>query len=154
MSCEAPAVADVPGVGRAGRTRGGFRTGLAWDALAMDDAHRALLKSLARLGAAPDDQFAAGFRILLGTLERDFRHEEDLMERIGFAALRKHRDQHACVLASLREVEPHVMLGDVAAGRAVAKLLMHWFLVHLAGMDLALAGALDRCSLGTALPVL
>jgi len=116
---------------------------------AMDDAHRALLEELSRLGAAPDDQFATGFLALIAAVERDFRNEEELMEQIDFPALRCHREQHARALSGLHHVAPSVMRGDLAAGREAAKLLPQWFLVHLSTMDVALAAALDAAGLLT-----
>ena len=109
----------------------------------MDDAHKALLAELARLDAAPDDQFGAGFLALITALERDFQGEEALMEKIDFPALRSHREQHARVLSGLHHVAPDVMRGDFTLGREATKLLPQWFQFHLSTMDAALAVALE-----------
>lgn len=114
---------------------------------AMDDAHKGLLNELARLTAAPDEQFADAFPALIATLEQDFREEEILMEEIDFPALRSHREQHARVLSGLHHAAPHVMQGNVALGREAIRLFPQWFLFHLTTMDLALAVALDLVSL-------
>lgn len=65
------------------------------------------------------------------------------MERIDFAGLRAHREQHARVLGGLHRADPYVRRGDVALGREAVALLPQWFLLHQSTMDMALALALD-----------
>ena len=112
----------------------------------MDAAHEAFLDELQRLAAATDEEFAVGFGPMVATVERDFRDEEDMMEEIGDPGLHEHREQHARVLAGLHHAEPYVMRGDIEAGRAVVRLLAHWFMVHLSTLDRALAVTLGACA--------
>lgn len=109
----------------------------------IDRAHKAFFEELAEIAATPDDQFGAVFFLLIARLERDFEEEEELMERIDFPALNSHREQHARILGGLHHVVPHVMNGDIEAGRQAIELLKEWFLFHLTTMDLALAVAVD-----------
>lgn len=113
---------------------------------AIDAAHKALLDALFFLSSAPDPQFAAGYFALVAQFERDFREEEDLMEKIRFPDRRGHREQHARVLNGLHDVDPYVTHGDFEPGREAIKQLPRWFLLHLSTMDLALAVALDLAS--------
>ena len=108
----------------------------------MDMAHQALLVQLQRLASGPDHTFAVGFGALIDSLERDFREEEAVMERLGDPGLHEHREQHARVLAGLHHADPHVMGGDIEAGRGALRLLAHWFYDHLNTLDRALAAAL------------
>ena len=110
---------------------------------AIDAAHEALFDELARLERLADAQFRTGFRELIAVVERDFREEEDLMEKIGFPSLANHREQHARVLSGLHHTWAAVDEGDVAQGRHALTLLPQWLLFHQATMDLALAAALE-----------
>ena len=108
----------------------------------MDMAHHALLVQMQRLADGPDNKFADGFGALIDSLERDFREEEEVMEQICDAGLHEHREQHARVLAGLHHADPHVMAGDIEAGRGALRLLAFWFYDHLDTLDRALAAAL------------
>lgn len=110
----------------------------------MDAAHDELRAALARLAALPDPDFGPGFPDLVTGIERDFRHEEDLMDAIGYAQLRNHREEHARVLAALHQTELHVAAGDVGTGRKAVELLAQWLTVHEAGADSALGAAVVR----------
>ena len=110
---------------------------------AIDAAHEALFDELARLERLADAQFRTGFRELIAVVERDFREEEDLMEKIGFPSLANHREQHARVLSGLHHAWAAVDEGDLAQGRHALTLLPQWLLFHQATMDLALSAALE-----------
>jgi hemerythrin-like metal-binding protein len=106
---------------------------------AVDDCHRELLEDLAGLEDAPDRLFPDCFVRFVARVERDFREEEELMERTAFAGLLSHREQHGRMLGGLHHVARQVMAGDIAAGREIVSLLPGWFLLHIETMDGALA---------------
>lgn len=108
---------------------------------AVDDCHRELLEELAGVEDAPDRAFADSFVRFVARVERDFREEEELMERTAFAGLLGHREQHARMLSGLHHVARQVMAGDIAAGREVVSLLPGWFMLHIETMDGALAAS-------------
>jgi hemerythrin len=110
----------------------------------MDAAHDELRAALARQAALPDQAFGPGFPRLVALIESDFRHEEDLMEEIGYRQLRSHREEHARVLAALHQTELHVAGGDIGTGREALSLLTQWFSVHEACADFTLGVALQR----------
>jgi hemerythrin len=116
---------------------------MAFGIPAIDDAHQEFVNELDALLHMPDSQFPVGLFALIKAMERDFRAEEDLMEKIDFPEICAHREQHARVLASLHEVVATVMLGEVKAAREVVEILPHWFMFHLTTMDMTLAVALD-----------
>lgn len=105
---------------------------------AVDQAHRDLLAQMHALIAGSDNDVAQGMERLVELMERDFRDEEELMERMSYPAIRAHMEQHARVLGALHRIEP----GDVPAARAALVLLPQWFEMHLATLDSALAEAL------------
>jgi hemerythrin len=115
---------------------------------AMDEVHRDLLAQMNALLNGSDSDVAQGMEGLVELMERDFRGEEALMERIGYPGIRPHMEQHARVLAALHRIEP----GDVLAARAALVLLPQWFEVHLATLDAALLVALDIVGTDGSLP--
>jgi hemerythrin len=119
---------------------------------AMDKAHKAFVEELAQLVNASDHEFGARLSELIARIERDFREEEALMEKIDFPGLKSHREQHARVLSALHHVIPDVMQGDCASARKAIELLPQWFLFHLSTMDAVLAVALDLAGIQTYLP--
>lgn len=114
---------------------------------AIDSEHHAFVEQIGRLADLPDEEFGAGLYALISALEKDFRGEEVMMEKIEFPALQSHREQHARVLSALHHVVPGVMLGDLASARKAIELLPQWFLFHLSTMDTALAVAMDMAGL-------
>lgn len=109
----------------------------------MDAEHRQFIEGLARMLAIPDTEFPSEFTRLVASVERDFRHEERLMEDLDYPGIQAHREQHARVLGALHHVAPRVLDGDIALGREAVELLPQWFLVHLSTMDAALACAME-----------
>ena len=110
---------------------------------AIDEAHKAFLDELGALANAGREQLVAGFDGLIVLMERDFREEEALMEKIAFPALRSHREQHGRALDGLKQACPYINAGDLDVGHATIAQLTRWFLIHLSTMDLALAVALE-----------
>jgi hemerythrin len=110
----------------------------------IDAAHDELRAALIRQATLPDQAFGPGFPKLLALIEGGFRREEDLMEAIGYAQLRSHREEHARVLAALHQTELHVAGGDIATGRQALSLLGQWFSVHEACADFTLGVALQH----------
>lgn len=109
----------------------------------MDAEHRQFIEGLARMLTISDTEFPSEFTRLVASVERDFRHEERLMEDLDYPGIQAHREQHARVLGALHHVAPRVLEGDIALGREAVELLPQWFLVHLSTMDAALACAME-----------
>ena len=74
----------------------------------VDAWHRKLLDELAALVDAPDRDSAERYVRYVGRVEHDFREEEEVMERIAFAGLPSHREQHARMLGGLHHVARQV----------------------------------------------
>jgi len=57
---------------------------------------------------APDREFADRYVRFVGRVERDFREEEEVMERIALTGLPSHQEQHAWMLGGLHHVARQV----------------------------------------------
>ncbi|QGZ37955.1 hemerythrin-like metal-binding protein [Pseudoduganella flava] len=108
---------------------------------ALDATHRALFDALAHLAAMPEDGFLPAYEATVAALERDFRGEEDLMERMGYPGLACHREQHARALSGLHHASAALAEGDPAPARRAVDLLAEWLHLHITTMDQALAAA-------------
>ena len=113
----------------------------------VDEQNRELADLLNRLAtvSAPgagihDDQLE-----LLGDVYQHtqvhFRHEEELMEEIGFADLPTHRAEHQLLLAELKSFVHQVESGDAATDAKSINSLKDWLLVHIASSDRPFATA-------------
>jgi len=100
-----------------------------------------LCRQIATLAAAPDEALAHGFAALVAAVEATFRHEELIMETLGYVHLHEHRAENAVVLSALHHVLPDVEQGDHALGRQVLAALDDVLGLHRLSADLALAVA-------------
>lgn len=110
----------------------------------LDAAHRGLFAALARLAALPEEEFAAGFDDTVAAVERDFRGEEALMERLDDDNLAAHREQHARVLSGLHHAAAALAEGDSKLAHQAIFLLGEWLPLHITTMDRALAASVER----------
>ncbi|MEN3278235.1 MAG: hypothetical protein V7631_4025 [Massilia sp.] len=85
--------------------------------LAMRHTHKRLCSRIRLLSGAGDEQFIAGWTDFVAEVEAGFRHEESIMERLGYPALQRHRADNACALRALHRVTPQVETGDTALAR-------------------------------------
>lgn len=108
---------------------------------ALDATHRALFDSLARLATMREEAFLPAFEETVAALERDFRGEEDLMERLGYPGLACHREQHARALSGLHHASAALADGEAGPARRAVDLLAEWLHLHITTMDQALAAA-------------
>ncbi len=107
----------------------------------LDAAHHALYGELRHIAALPPAAFPAAFHAVVALLERDFREEEDLMERMLFPGLPSHREQHARALAGLHHAAARLGEGNEKPARHAIGLLLEWLELHIGTMDVALAVA-------------
>ncbi|NBC13476.1 MAG: hemerythrin [Gammaproteobacteria bacterium] len=95
------------------------------------------------------------FRLDLDEMDQTHLEFIDLVNRLaaaddaGSLALHEHRGEHRRVLAELRGLGRRAANGRPALARAyVREQLPHWFALHAATMDSALAGHLKAGSSG------
>jgi len=108
---------------------------------AMRHARKLLRARIAALAAAPDDEFIAGWPLLVAQVEAAFRHEETLMECSGHGNLQAHLADNALALCALHRVTPRIEAGDTALGREALAALDAILSLHRFTADLALVGA-------------
>jgi hemerythrin len=82
-----------------------------------------LCRQIDALAAQPDASFATGWDHVVAGAEAAFRHEESVMELVGYAGLAAHRADNACILSALHHVTPRVDDGDNGLGREVLSAL-------------------------------
>lgn len=111
----------------------------------LDASHRALRANLACCASASDARLAPSFGELVDSLERQFRHEENLMEIIELPALHVHREQHMRVLSALRLAES-ALPSEPWLARHALDLLANWLELHVQTQDTVLAVALELAS--------
>ena len=108
---------------------------------ALRHGRKMLCRRIAELAAGPDDMLARGFAGLVAAVEAAFRHEELIMETLGYVHLHEHRAENAVVLSALHRVLPDVERGDHVLGRQVLTALDEVLALHRLSADLALAAA-------------
>lgn len=104
---------------------------------ALRHARKCLCQRVAGVLATPDEAFAACFLTAAAAVEAGFRHEEWVMETLGYAYLHEHRAENAVVLSALHRVMPAVELGDCALGREVLHALLDVLALHRLSSDFA-----------------
>ncbi|HZX28028.1 MAG TPA: hemerythrin family protein [Telluria sp.] len=110
---------------------------------AIDRAHRKLLDDIERTRALPDADFTAACLAVFDAVGRDFRAEEELMEKIAYPGESVHREQHARVLGGVHHAEAALLRGDPFPARRCLELLPQWMQLHFETQDAPLAVALS-----------
>lgn len=136
------------------------RTGFDWTDryllgyTAMDDTHREFVDLVAALLTAPDAELAQALDAFAEHAVAHFGQEDGWMQGSNFPAADCHIDEHAKVLASVREVQQELAAGNTELVRELAQALMDWFPGHADYMDSALATWMVKRSHGGAPVVL
>lgn len=115
---------------------------------ALRHARKCLCQRIAHAAATPDAGFAHGYVCVVAAVEAGFRHEEVIMEMLGYAQLREHRAENAVVLSALHRVLPDVEGGDCALGRQVLTALLDVVELHRLSTDLAVSVAVQPLAPG------
>lgn len=108
---------------------------------ALRHGRKMLCRRIAAIAAGPDDMVGQGFAALVAAVEAAFRHEELIMETLGYVHLHEHRAENAVVLSALHRVLPDVERGDHILGRQVLAALDEVLALHRLSGDLALTVA-------------
>ena len=108
---------------------------------ALRHGRKMLCRRIGELVSGPDEMVGHGFATLVAAVEAAFRHEELIMETLGYVHLHEHREENAVVLSALHRVLPDVERGDHMLGRQVLTALVDVLDLHRLSGDLALAVA-------------
>lgn len=117
---------------------------------AMDDTHREFVSLVDALLKAPDAELEQALAAFAEHAAAHFEQEDRWMRGSGFPATDCHADEHAKVLASVREVRQELAKGHFDVVRGLAQALMDWFPGHADYMDSALATWMVKRSHGGA----
>lgn len=117
---------------------------------AMDDTHREFVTLVDALLTAPDAGLAQALDAFAAHAVAHFEQEDGWMRGTDFPAADCHIDEHAKVLASVREVQQELAAGNAVLVRELAQALMDWFPGHADYMDSALAQWMVKRSHGGA----
>lgn len=133
-----------------------MQAGFDWDDryllghAAMDDTHREFVTLVDTLLTAPDAALEQALAAFAAHAVAHFEQEDRWMKGADFPAADCHIDEHAKVLASVREVQRELAGGNVDLVRELAQALMDWFPGHADYMDSALATWMVKRSHGGA----
>lgn len=105
----------------------------------VDQEHREFVTLVHALQVAGDEQLPAAMARFAAHAAAHFALEEALMAEHDFPAGECHRDEHARVMVSVREVASLVTAGHLEIARELAQALIDWFPGHSDYMDSALA---------------
>jgi hemerythrin len=105
----------------------------------MDATHREFVEIVNALLTCEDGEFAAHLDAFARHAEAHFAEEDAWMESTDFPPKDCHIQEHAAVMASVRQVIEVVKQGDIAEGRRLAAALADWFPGHAFHLDSALS---------------
>ncbi|WP_397473470.1 hemerythrin domain-containing protein [Pusillimonas sp.] len=119
----------------------------------MDDTHREFVDIVGAMLQAEDDALLGHLKALIVHSEHHFAQEEDWMQKTAFPATECHTNEHAAVLASMREVAAYLEGGGPAEeARRLTIELARWFPGHTDYLDASLAQWVAKKQLG-AVPI-
>ncbi|MDB5930459.1 MAG: hypothetical protein JWR60_2166 [Polaromonas sp.] len=122
---------------------------------AMDATHREFVECVAALQSAPDDELPVRLEDFASHALTHFEQENRWMDSTAFPAAQCHADEHAAVLASVREVQALLAQGaNPQVVRDLAQALVDWFPGHADYMDASLSQWMSKRSHGGAPVVL
>lgn len=97
---------------------------------ALAHTRKVLLGRVRAAVRVPDPAFPVAFARLVAAIEAAFRHEETLMETVGFPGVREQRRDNALLLNALHHAAPRVEAGDIGIGREVVASLPALLSLH------------------------
>lgn len=106
----------------------------------IDETHREFVDCVDALLRASDAEIPAALDAFARHAESHFGQEDKWLAAADFPGGGEcHIDEHAKVMASVREVQEQVAGGELNIARELAQALMDWFPGHADYMDSALA---------------
>lgn len=116
----------------------------------MDDTHREFIDCVNAMLSAADADFDATLDAFAAHATRHFADEDRWMAESAYDNARCHVDEHAAVMASVKEVRALPDGRRLEVGRRLAAELARWFPGHAQVMDSGLARHLVERRLGGA----
>lgn len=97
---------------------------------ALAHARNGLMAQVRAAASEPDERFPTAFARVVAAIEAAFRHEETLMETIGFPGIREQRRDNALLLNALHHAAPRVEAGELGIGRDALAVLPDLLSLH------------------------
>jgi hemerythrin-like metal-binding protein len=119
---------------------------IAWNAAyalgipSIDEQHRLLISMICHFQEAMlEGRTKEVVAPLLGAMNRytefHFNYEEQLLEQHGYAELKAHREQHANLIAALKDLEKKYNAGRLRARAPLMQFLRTWLVDHIGDDD-------------------
>lgn len=122
---------------------------------AMDETHREFVECVSALQSASNAELTDRLADFERHAVAHFEQEQQWMDSTTFPATQCHADEHAAVLASVREVQALLAQGsNPQVARDLAQALVDWFPGHADYMDASLSQWVSKRSRGGAPVVL
>lgn len=135
-----PAAPDAPPA----ESELGWHDGLLLGIASIDDEHRGFVERLVALRAAGEADRLARLDDFAAHASAHFDVENAVMAETGFPPRECHVDEHAAVMASVREVRALAAAGRLDAIPPLAQALADWFPRHVHHLDSALVHWLGK----------
>lgn len=124
----------------------------------FDEQHRKIVDMLNELHASivqgrGADTARRDLARLASFAVQHFRHEEQLMQRYGYAELPLHRAEHAAMARHIAEFQGRLSRGEVAITVALLNYLRDWLVRHFLEMDRKYAEFFSEQGLAATVPV-
>ncbi|MGN5161233.1 bacteriohemerythrin [Aeromonas dhakensis] len=118
----------------------------------MDNQHLGLFEAMNRLYQAVIDKSPAQLRKqrldeLLKLATRHFADEEQVMEQAGYPELRRHKEEHARLLAELDTLMQRNGTDDEEFNMELLVFLKNWLLNHISKVDKQYSGTLRQAGI-------
>lgn len=115
----------------------------------IDEDHRRLVELYNILGQAVEEGDSAEYidavtEELVACTVWHFRHEERLMLKHGYDGLAAHRDEHADLIASARELQQRLHDEGRSVGSDEIMYLERWLMEHIFGADMKMGAYLGE----------
>jgi hemerythrin len=119
------------------------------DIASIDSQHRLLVSIIGHLQEA---MLEGRTKEIVGPLfdamnrytKYHFESEEQLLEKNGYPGLESHRELHASLIATLKELEQKYVAGSLHAGAPLMHFLKTWLLDHIGAHDKEFAAFLKE----------
>jgi len=105
----------------------------------MDEEHRRVFDAIAGLAVLPQERFGTAYSALVADIEDGFRHEEQVMDLVGYANIKAHRKDHAELLALLHRLRPYLEEGNAPLADIVMGMIPAMLIRHMSSLDQELA---------------
>ena len=119
----------------------------------FDDDHKNLIKLVDKLNEALKSgeskaALADIFDELIKYTKEHFKREEDLMQRIGYAEFKMHKEAHERLISAIEDCQKNFESGDTILDDQMPIFLFDWLFNHILLVDKKLSWAVQQFKSG------